>query len=84
MITMPAQEIKRRGIGAVDKWLAQGPVHIVRNNQPRYVVMSEADYAVMAEDLAVVRVAASDEDLAAGRIDRGTADDLMAALDAAE
>ena len=39
MKTIAAQEIKRRGIGAVDEALADGPVHIIRNNQPKYVVL---------------------------------------------
>jgi len=44
MTLMPAQEIKRRGISAVDEALALGPVHIIKNNQPLYVVLSEAAY----------------------------------------
>ena len=38
MKVVPAQEIKRRGIAAVDEALAQGPVHIIRNNRARYAV----------------------------------------------
>jgi hypothetical protein len=38
MSVVPAQEIKRRGIAAVDEALAQGPVHIIRNNRARYAV----------------------------------------------
>lgn len=49
MNTIPAQEIKRRGISAVDELLRDGPVHVIRNNQPRYVVMSEEDYARLTE-----------------------------------
>lgn len=30
MNSIPAQEIKRRGISAVDEALRQGPVHIIR------------------------------------------------------
>ncbi len=44
MNTLPAKEIKRRGIAAVDKALKKGPVHIVKNNRPQYVVMREEDY----------------------------------------
>jgi len=44
MNTIPAQEIKRRGIAAVDALLEDGPVHVIRNNRPRYVVMSEEQY----------------------------------------
>lgn len=41
MRTISAQEIERRGIGAVDDLLAKGPVHIITRNEPRYVVMDE-------------------------------------------
>lgn len=44
MNTLPAKEIKRRGITAVDKALKKGPVHIVKNNRPQYVVMREEDF----------------------------------------
>lgn len=44
MNTLPAKEIKRRGITAVDQALKKGPVHIVSNNRPQYVVMREEDY----------------------------------------
>ena len=37
MVAMPAQEIKRRGIGALDAALSSGPVYVIRNNMPRYV-----------------------------------------------
>ncbi len=83
MNTIPAQEIKRRGIGAVDELLAHGPVHVIRNNRPQYVVLSEARYRdfVEAEDAAYeARVRASLEDLRAGRVVRGTADDLLKIL----
>lgn len=42
--TISAQELKRRGIGAVDKALQVGPVHVIRRNRPQYVILSEADY----------------------------------------
>lgn len=37
-----AQELKRRGIGAVDAALRDGPVHVIRRNRPSYVILSEA------------------------------------------
>ena len=80
MIIVPAQEIKRRGIGAVDKALAQGPVRIIRNNRPRYVVLSEEDYEILMSDIADARLAASEADWKAGRVARGTAAHLMAEL----
>lgn len=49
MNTIPAQEIKRRGISALDEMLKEGPVHVIKNNRPRYVVMTEEDYARLTE-----------------------------------
>ena len=80
MKTIAAQEIKRRGISAVDKALEQGPVRIIRNNQPKYVVLSEKDYESFLTDLAAARLAASESDLKAGRIKRGNSTQLMAEL----
>jgi PHD/YefM family antitoxin component YafN of YafNO toxin-antitoxin module len=83
MNTLPAQEIKRRGIAAVDDLIAQGDVHIIRNNQPQYVVLSEARYQELLEaqeEAYEARIRASLEDLKAGRVKRGTADDLIREL----
>ena len=84
MITIPAQDVKRRGIGAVDDFLAREPVHIIKNNQPTYVVLREADYQTMLEDLALARIEASENDLRTGRTRTGTAADLLKELDGAE
>jgi PHD/YefM family antitoxin component YafN of YafNO toxin-antitoxin module len=75
-----AQEIKRRGMTAVDRLLDQGPVRVVKNNRPRYVVMSETEFDALMSDLAEARLAASEADLKAGRVRKGAADDLMAVL----
>ena len=83
MNTIPAQEIKRRGIAAVDDLIAKGPVHIIRNNKPQYVVLSEERYQELLEaqgEAYEARVLASLEDLKAGRVIRGTAEDLIKAL----
>lgn len=70
MNTIPAQEIKRRGISALDNLLRHGPVHVVKNNRPCYVVLSEEDYARLAERRALwdlvdrpVRATRSREDI---------------------
>lgn len=85
MNTIPAQEIKRRGIAAVDDLIAKGDVHIIRNNQPQYVVLSENRYQELleAQDEAYeARVRASLEDLRAGRVRRfSSAEELLQALD---
>lgn len=84
MNTIPAQEIKRRGIGAVDDLIANGPVYVIRNNQPRYVVLSEARYQEMLEEQEEAyeeRILASLEDLRAGRVRRfSSAEELIQAL----
>jgi len=85
MNTIPAQEIKRRGIAAIDALIAQGDVHLIRNNRPEYVVLTEARYQEMvaeAEDAYVARVKASLEDVKASRVRRfASADELLQALD---
>ncbi|OGQ96387.1 MAG: prevent-host-death protein [Deltaproteobacteria bacterium RIFOXYD12_FULL_57_12] len=83
MNTIPAQEIKRRGIAAVDDLIANGDVHVIKNNQPRYVILTEERYRALieAEDEAyAVRMRESLADLKAGRVKRGTAKDLLKAL----
>jgi len=83
MNTIPAQEIKRRGIAAVDELIAQGDVHVIRNNRPEYVILSEARYRELvaeAEEAYVARVKASLEDVKAGRVKRGSAADLIKEL----
>ena len=84
MITIPAQDVKRRGIGVVDELIAREPVHIVKNNQPMYVVLRETDYQAMMEDLALARIDASEADLRAGRTRKGSVADLMKELDEPE
>ena len=80
MSTIPVQEIKRRGMKAVDKALADGPVHLVKSNRAQYVVMSEQDYQELMKDLTEARLAASEADLREGRVRRGDAKKLIKAL----
>jgi prevent-host-death family protein len=86
MNTLPAQELKRRGIAAVDELIARGDVHVIRNNQPQYVVLSAERYRelIEAQDEAyTARLRASLEDLKAGRVRRfASAEELMQALEA--
>ena len=84
MITMPAQEVKRRGIGAVDRLIEREPVHIVKNNRPTYVVLREEDYQTMMEDLALARIESSEADVLAGRVRKGNTAELMQELDEVE
>lgn len=80
MVSMPVQEIKRRGLSVLDESLASGPVYVIRNNTPRYVVMSADSFREMEDALAEARVAASEADIRAGRYAKGTADELMSEI----
>ena len=86
MNSIPAQEIKRRGLNAVDDLLEKGDVHVIRNNKPEYVVLTEERYQALvaeAEEAYLARVRASLEDVKDGRVKKfATADDLLRALDA--
>ncbi len=88
MNTVPAQEIKRRGISAVDKHLEQGPVHIIKNNRPQYVVLTEERYRELLENeaqAAIEHIRSSLEDLRAGRTSRyDDVDSLMRHLESDE
>lgn len=88
MNVIPAQEIKRRGIAAVDDRIAEGDLHVIRNNRPQYVVLSEERYQelIVAEQEAYyARVRASLEDVKNGDVEKFKAvDDLLKALDADE
>ena len=81
MVTMPVQEIKRRGMSAMNKQLDGGPVWVISNNTPKYVVMYSDLFKQMEDELCALRVALSKGEVASGRVSRGTADDLMAELD---
>lgn len=73
MNVIAAQEIKRRGIGAVDEALENGPVHIIKNNRPQYVVLTEELYNELIEvqeEAALSRIKAALEDARAGRVTR--------------
>jgi PHD/YefM family antitoxin component YafN of YafNO toxin-antitoxin module len=73
MNSIPAQEIKRRGISAVDEALRLGPVHVVKNNRPQYVVLTEERYQELLQDQASAArdsLRISLEDLKADRVTR--------------
>lgn len=73
MRTISAQEIKRRGISAVDDLLAEGPVHIITRNEPRYVVMDECRYQELVEgyhEAYVARVLAAQAAVERGEVTR--------------
>ena len=73
MNSIPAQEIKRRGISAVDEALRDGPVHIIKNNRPYCVVLTEERFHELLEahqEASRESLRASLEDAKAGRINR--------------
>lgn len=88
MNSIPAQELKRRGIAAVDDLIDKGDVHVIRNNQPQYVVLSEERYQELvaeANEAYLGRVRAALADVKVGRVQQfKSADDLLKALDAEE
>ena len=88
MNVIPAQEIKRRGIAAVEKHLADGDLHVIKNNKPQYVVLSEERYQelIAAEKEAYYsRVRASLAEVKKGKVEKfKSVDDLLKALDADE
>jgi hypothetical protein len=49
MRTIPETDIEQRGLRAVDKQIREGPVHVLRDEQPTYIVMTEAHYAELVD-----------------------------------
>lgn len=68
----------------MDELIAKGDLHIIRNNQPQYVVLSEKRYQKLPEaqeEAYEAHIRASLEDLKAGRVRRfASADELLDAL----
>ena len=76
---IPIQEIKRRGLTAVDSGLRRhGAVTVVKNNRPAYVVIRPDDYEDLVQAADEARLAQSLADWQAGRCKATTADELMA------
>ncbi|MFZ4856487.1 MAG: type II toxin-antitoxin system Phd/YefM family antitoxin [Desulfuromonadaceae bacterium] len=44
MNAIAANDLKRHGISAVELLLANGPVHIIKRNQPVCVILAEDEY----------------------------------------
>jgi PHD/YefM family antitoxin component YafN of YafNO toxin-antitoxin module len=73
MNTVSAQEIKRRGIGAVDELLKEGPVHVIKNNQPQYVVLTEERYRELitaADEAYIKRIKTALNEVQTGQVKR--------------
>jgi PHD/YefM family antitoxin component YafN of YafNO toxin-antitoxin module len=66
-----AQELKRRGIAAMDAVMERGEAYIISRNKPRYVVLTEERYrelTVAEAEAELARVRASLKDLDQGRV----------------
>ena len=83
MNSIPAQEVKRRGMSAVDDAMKNGPVYVIRNNQPQYIVLTIERYRELAgaeHQLYIDRVRHSLEDAKAGRLKHVAVEDLIREL----
>jgi PHD/YefM family antitoxin component YafN of YafNO toxin-antitoxin module len=85
MNTIPAREIKRRGFAAVDDVIEEGDVHVIRNDQPQYVVMSEERYQTLVaaeREAYYAGVKESLKEVKAGRVKTfKTAGELLKAIE---
>jgi hypothetical protein len=79
--SIPAREIKRRGMAAVDEALREGPVQVVRDDEARYIILRTEDYQALLDDLAEARLKASEADVAAGRVRKTTPGKLLAEIE---
>jgi PHD/YefM family antitoxin component YafN of YafNO toxin-antitoxin module len=80
MRTVAAREIKRRGIAAVDEAVKEGPVYIIKNDRPAYVIMEGDYYEELLQAQRDAYLAGVNEalaDVAEGRIRRGSAQTLI-------
>ena len=80
MRTIPARELKRRGVGAFGDLLEEGPLYVIKNDRPKYVLMTAEHFEEMVEDqheAEIARVKASLAELTAGRVRDVTVEDLM-------
>ena len=76
-VTMPAQEIKRRGISVLNEKLASGPVWVISNNTPKYVVMFADEFKRMRHEAFVNECLLSEAEYRAGHFKRGTPAEIM-------
>jgi len=77
-VTIPAQEIKRRGMSVMNEKLASGPVWVISNNTPKYVVLFADDFRRMRHEAFVAETLQSKAEYRAGLGKRTTAKELMA------
>lgn len=83
MRSIAARELKRRGIGSFDDLLREGPVYVIKNDRPKYVLLTAEHFEELIEDqreAEVARVKASLADVEAGRVRPVTVEELMGDL----
>ncbi len=80
-MTIPAQEVKRRGMSVMNESLAKGPVWVISGNRPRYVVMLADDFRRMRHEAFVQGVRESEAEHRAGLGRETSVDELMEAFD---
>ncbi len=85
MNSISAQDLERRGLAAVDEALGAGPVHVIKNDRPSYVVLTEEGFQELLEakrQATLDSIRMSLEDLRAGRVTRHeNVETLMQLLD---
>ena len=79
--TFPAQEVKRRGMSVLNESLANGPVWVISNNTPKYVVMFADEFKRMRHEAFVNECLQSDAEYRAGLAKRVTVEELMKEFD---
>jgi PHD/YefM family antitoxin component YafN of YafNO toxin-antitoxin module len=75
--TVPAQEVKRRGVGAIVERLKQGPVHVLQRNQPAFVALDEETFRALLAEVEEARLRESLLDLQEGRVRHAGADEIF-------
>lgn len=84
MNVITANELKLKGVGALEQALKNEPEAIISvRGKPRFVVMDEAQYEYFRDCELSAAIAESKADIAAGRSYTGTAAEHIARLDKA-
>jgi PHD/YefM family antitoxin component YafN of YafNO toxin-antitoxin module len=68
--TIAAGELKKRGVGAFDDLLQEGPLYVIKNNRPQYVLLTVQDFEEFVEDqheAETARIKASEGELRLAR-----------------
>ena len=79
--TIPAQVVKRRGMSALNEQLKNGPVWVIANNTPKYVVLFADDFRRMRHEAFVNGVLESEAEYRAGLSTPTTVAEIMTAFD---